>query len=511
MHLKTLVLLLGVSVGIVVGELGLYSSPVAIASLCIFLVQIIFLGSVKILYAGQIQREGRPSLFIIPVLSSIFFAALSLGILRVQLEENKNALTCITSCTFSGVVTRTPKIQDEFQKIIVRPHDENVYDVEVRAPLYPRFRIGEQITLTGVSHLVRNKAVTPGEKNFDYVSFLQTHNIGSQMYYPKIALNENQEEEGRYAYTLGRLREKYVEVLHAYVDEPGASLASGMLFGTDSFSKEISTAFKVAGLSHIIVLSGFNISILISVVMVLTLYLPLTLRVLVSTFSISFFILMVGGEVSIVRATIMAFFSLLALFFGRQYIARQALLLSFLCIVLYQPRHLIFDASLHLSFLATAGIIYMNDSIMVLFSKVTSDSLKGVFVTTVSAYVATLPYLMWSFGTTSLYALVANSLVLPLVPWTMLLSFLVVVFSYISPVLASVLGYLTTLLCSYSVTVAQLVSTLPYASISGSISFTVMLFMYLGIVFMLYRFTGVKKNETSLTKSNEVLSGIISY
>jgi competence protein ComEC len=153
----------------------------------------------------------------------------------------------------------------------------------------------------------------------------------------------------------------------------------------------------------------------------------------------------------------------------------------------------------------------MSDSLKMLFSKIRNDSLKEIFVTTTSAYIATLPHLMWSFGAVSLYALIANSLVLPLVPWTMLLSFLVIVFSYISPALASVLGYLTTLLCSYSITVAQFVEMLPYASISGSTSFPVMLTLYLIIVFTLYCFIRVKKNETLPTESNEVLSGIISY
>jgi competence protein ComEC len=511
MHIKTLFLLLGVVMGMVCGEFSLYGTEIALVSFVLMILQVCLYYVVVRTHIGIMQKEGRPSFFAVTYLSGLFFIGSVFGVLRVQFEEGKNNFTCSKVCSFEGVVIGTPKLQDEYQKIIVRTYLENTYDVEVRSPLYPRFGIGDKVSLVGIPQHIKNIPPKIGDTFFDYISYLQTQNIGSQMYYPKIMLIKDNGERDGYGIKLGKLREYFIGQIQMYVGEPSESLASGMLFGDVSFSKDLIQTFRASGLSHIIVLSGFNISVLISAIIFILAKFPFVVRITFSIFFVLLFVLMVGAEPSIVRATLMSLMALLALFLGRQYAAKQALMISFLCSIMYAPSHLFFDASLHLSFLATAGIIYMSESLQALCKHISSQTYREIVATTLAAYISTLPYIIWSFGLVSPYALLANVLVLPLVPWIMLLTFLVLLISPFSTSLAFLLGYMVTLCSDLVISIAQVTRSLPYASLSVSLSGMGALLVYLGIVFIFLFLSSFKKNETPPTKSSEIISGIISY
>jgi competence protein ComEC len=240
------------------------------------------------------------------------------------------------------------------------------------------------------------------------------------------------------------------------------------------------------------------------------------------------FVIMTGAEASIIRATLMACIGLGATLFGREYIAKQALILSLLVIILYDPYLLLHDVSLHLSFLATAGIIYIREPCKNLLQKIIKNFsfFTETFATTCAAYLATLPYIMHTFGSVSVYALFSNMLVVPLVPFSMLLTCVVVVASYISQPLAFLVGYADTLLIKVMLIVAESVKRLPYASYSIELSVTGMcgayIFEFLSIAFIFMKLgkkfqikksfvKNLKEDETLLTKDSEILSEIISY
>jgi competence protein ComEC len=300
--------------------------------------------------------------------------------------------------------------------------------------------------------------------------------------------------------------------MNRIIASPASSLASGMLFGEETSSKELKDTFRVAGLSHIVVLSGFNIAIVIGFVLFVLRFLPLFVRIGLASLSVIIFVCMVGAEASVMRATIMSFIGLLAVVVGRQYVAQQALLISFLCIILYEPYALTHDVSLHLSFLATAGIVYGTTIVDSLIpSRVTSRSLRELTSTTCAAYIATVPYLMYTFGSVSLYALFANMLALPLVPIGMFVSFLTLVVSYCAPALALSIGFVTSTLLDVIVMIARVTAELPFASFGVSLSFTSMVVCYGVLIAGSVIYTHKKKNETWQTTEAGNLTGVISY
>jgi competence protein ComEC len=123
---------------------------------------------------------------------------------------------------------------------------------------------------------------------------------------------------------------------------------------------------------------------------------------------------------------------------------------------------------------------------------------------------------MYTFGTISVYSLLANVLVLPLVPLIMCCTFLIIIIAPLSDVIGMMLGYVDSLLIGSIVFVAKTIEKLPFSSIQVSYSFTAMCLSYLmliGVFMTLHaRARSVStKNETIETKNGEIISGIISY
>lgn len=516
-HIKTLIFVIGIMLGVSVGEISDKASEVAVFAIVLAIVQFgLYFWERKRKYTSD--TAGIARVFSFALITALFSFGLFIGVVRSQLVEEKINFICETTCTFEAKIISSSEAKDSYQVFNVHPIEvgKNIYDVQVRTPLYPKYKIGESLKISGKvtpPRIIFPHSDKNNNRSFDYASYLLTKNVGSEIFYPKIEVVDS--EAHTVSDMLGRWKEDLIARSDMYVSAPASSLASGMLFGASSISKDLSQTFRVAGLSHIVVLSGFNIAVVISSILFVLAFLPLVLRIILASISVILFVMMTGGEVSVIRATLMAFIGLLAMLLGRAYVAKQALILSLLIIVMYEPYALLHDVSLHLSFLATAGIVYLSEPLGVIlkkyFTRIKSKSLQELFVTTLSAYLATLPYVMYTFGTASVYALLANILVLPLVPISMLISFLVVVSSYISGGLASAFGFIDTLLINFMIWIGRLIEHLPFSSFSLTISFGVMCLMYVCIFVFVKYFLFKKINETRATFENGNLTDIISY
>ncbi|MFA6608499.1 MAG: ComEC/Rec2 family competence protein [Candidatus Paceibacterota bacterium] len=513
-HTKTVTFVAGVMLGIVCGEVSSFSTEVAMSAGLLAVVQ----GGIYFWERKRKQASGvvdAARLFSFSLMTMLFSLGLFVGIIRAQLVEEKNNFVCESTCSFDAKIVSSPEIKNDVQTFRARPLEmDDVYDVQVRAQLYPKYQIGETLKISGKVK-VPDVIQMHGDKNnsFDYASYLKTKNVGSEMSYPKVEVID--ESAKTFSDTLGRWKENFVTRIDLYVSSPASSLASGMLFGASSMSKDLSQTFRTAGLSHIVVLSGFNIVIVIATILFLFSFLPLILRITFAAVSVVAFVIVVGAEPSVIRATLMAFVSLLAMVVGREYVARDALIISLFAIVMYEPYALTHDASLHLSFLATAGIVYLmkplEEIFVRYFSSIKSKTFKEIFVTSLAAYIATMPYIMYAFGTVSVYALMANILILPFVPLAMLLSFLVVVSSFILVSLSQVIGFMDTAFIDVMIWIARAVEGLPMASIQSSISFKTMSVVYVCIMLGIIYFSTKNKNETRVTIENGNLTDIISY
>lgn len=503
MHFLTVLLVAGVCLGILSGYYSGFASELGVAALMLGVAELILF---------WLSRKRDATGVALSLCIALFACGFFVGTLRVQLEPERPVFTCSAACTFDGKVVTSPELKDEYQLFAVRPLDSprGAYDVQVRAPLYPRVRIGEAYFFEGRVTLPAPSYPHGGKSSFDYASYLRTKEVGSEIMFPRMTLIDPDAHTVREY--LGRWKEEMIGRLVLYVASPSSMLASGMLFGDSSLPKGMKESFRTSGLSHIVVLSGFNIAIVISFVLLVFKFLPLVVRISLASVFVVAFVMMVGAEASVVRATLMAFIGLLALSLGRQYGARQALIVSFLAIVMYDPFSLIHDVSLHLSFLAASGIIYLGSSCSFLLKQhMKLDYVRELFSTTVVAYLATLPYMAHVFGSVSLYALFANIVALPFVPLMMLSSFVTVMASFVSNYLALLVGYVVSVLGWFILSVSDAVASLPYSklSMSGVPALIIVVFLFGAGTFLLAR--NKRANETIETVSGGHLTDVIAY
>jgi competence protein ComEC len=513
-HTIALLILGGVFLGVVVGNEAAYVTELSVLAL---LMSSIYCAIYGVLYF----RQKRTGVYYphkeIPLVCGIVLFAFFITIVRLQMAEEKSTLLCPKVCTFSGYVSESPKIRRDVQVLTVKPlYAEDLLSVEVTTSLYPRYRAYDVIEVTGTVLAPPNLMPHDTKKFFDYTRFLHMQSMGSQMYYPRIVQSDDvKQSTSTLLFLLTSLRENMTERIGNHSKEPARSLTLGMLFGSDQVNSDLVQLFRNSGISHIIVLSGFNIAVIISFILFVLVVVPLYLRVAIAGICVVLFVMMVGATPSVLRATTMSAFALLALLFGRLYVARQALILSLIGIILYEPRYVLYDVSLHLSFLATAGIIYLNKEMEKFFSFLRFSFLKTLCATSLSAYLATLPYVMFTFGTVTTYALVANIFVVPLVPIIMSLGGLVLFFSYFLPLVAVLIGFLLSLLCGYIILISSYTASFPYASFEVTVPLSVMVGMYVSLITLfVYRTISTRRkhrNETCETKHDEIVSGTMSY
>jgi competence protein ComEC len=498
-HIKTVIFVFATILGVYVGYSVSHATEIVVASVIAIILQSI---------VWLVGKKRCNSVGVAPLLVCIVCVGIVLGIVRVQFVKEKNIYHCSQVCQIEAVVLTSPSTRDDVQTFDVALSDSNAMHIRVRAPLYPTYFVGDHLMLIGKVSEPFNKYPHEGDRFFDYQQYLYVHGIGSEMMYPKIVTLRS---ESSFLSVLKNIKNYFTSRLTYYVDAPVDSLATGILLGNSSMSKELLEVFRVSGLSHIVVLSGFNIAIVVAIFIFLLKPFPSLVRIGVTSVGVVLFVIMVGGEASVVRATLMAFVSLLALSVGRVYVAEQALIISLFCITLYSPQTPLYDTSLHLSFLATAGIVYMSRVWSLIFAK--SSFWKDAITTTVSAYIATIPYSMYAFGTVSIYAIISNSIVVPTVPFMMMTSFCVLFFSYISQIVAYAFGGITSLIGFYIIGVARFTYSLPLSSLEVTLSMPAMILFYFLLIIcgsgVYVYYVQKKQYETYETKQKEIISDII--
>ncbi|MEK7147475.1 MAG: ComEC/Rec2 family competence protein, partial [Patescibacteria group bacterium] len=100
--------------------------------------------------------------------------------------------------------------------------------------------------------------------------------------------------------------------------------------------------FRTVGVIHIVVLSGYNITIVAEFIMRLLAFLPRAARLAGGALAIILFAVMTGGSATIVRASLMAILVVVARATGRIYGITRALLLAGFLMVLHNPKILVF-------------------------------------------------------------------------------------------------------------------------------------------------------------------------
>jgi competence protein ComEC len=222
------------------------------------------------------------------------------------------------------------------------------------------------------------------------------------------------------------LKNGFSKNISSILDKTESALALGFLIGEkDSLPSDFSLALQAAGLTHIVVASGYNLTILVRLAKRLFQKISKYLVAFSGFTLIIGFLMITGLSPSMFRAAIVASLSLLAWYYGRNFHPLVLILITMGITVFIDPYYIWGNLSWQLSFAAFVGVLILAPLLMrYLFRDGKTNLVFQILIETFSAQVLTAPLILASFGQFSNVSIIANLLVLPLVPIAMLLTFI---------------------------------------------------------------------------------------
>jgi len=265
---------------------------------------------------------------------------------------------------------------------------------------------------------------------------------------------------------IGRVvRDWFAEKVRQIIPEPQASLGIGFLTGQKSaLPSDLADALKIAGLTHIVVASGYNLTILVRLARKLFSKLSKYLSALSSGIMVLAFVGITGLSPSMTRAGLVSGMSLLSWYYGHAFHPLALLPVAAAITVALQPSYVWGDMGWQLSFAAFMGVMIVAPLLQTyFFGHKEPGVFRQILGETLAAHLVTIPIIALSFGTVSNVAIIANILVVPLVPLAMLLTFLCGIGVILSVPFISLLATPTTWLLGYMTHVATYVAEIPWA------------------------------------------------
>lgn len=376
-----------------------------------------------------------------------------------------------------GNIVDEPLVKD-FSKTFTVETEE--MSIKVSTDRYSDYQYGERLRLNG-------KLSTPfnfksnGGRTFDYIDYLLKDGIYFEMKKPKIEILEG-EGGSVISKNLFKLKQGFLRNLKKVLGEPHAALAGGLVVGEKSaLGKELIDDFRKAGLIHIVVLSGYNITIVADSIRRILSFLPRNLGIILGGLGILAFGILVGGGATVVRSCIMAIIALIATLLRKDYNVGKALFIAAALMLIQNPLILLYDPSFQLSFLATLGLILLSSPIEKRLGFITEKfGIRGLFASTFATQIFVSPYILYMMGQLSIIGIVVNILVLPIIPATMLFVFLSGVSGFISYYISMVFGWISHFLLSYELSMVRFFANIPFASIEiPKFSFWIVIGIYL--------------------------------
>ncbi len=290
--------------------------------------------------------------------------------------------------------------------------------------------------------------------------------------------------------TLTDLRMKTSNQLGRILPEPQGAFMAGLLTGdTSGIPKDVILTMQRTGLTHILAISGFNITLVILLLEHLLFFLPRQWRLIPASTAVICFVLFVGGGGSVIRAAIMGILNLCALHVGRQTEARMMIGWTAVLMLLWSPDQLVEDVGFQLSFLAVIGLTECSPMLEPILKYVPQT--LGIREALQATLAAELTASVWSakvFGQLPLFSLIANILVAPFLPIAMLAGGLGLLGSFIAIPIGQLLVLPGWLALSTILIITRFISAPAWSVLEGvEIGNTTITIYYCGLISLVYR------------------------
>ena len=226
-------------------------------------------------------------------------------------------------------------------------------------------------------------------------------------------------------------------------------------------------------------------------------FLPRVAGIGMSSLSIVLFAVMTGAGATVVRASLMALLVLLARATGRVSEMATLLFVAAFAMLMHNPKILVFDPSFQLSFLATIGLLFLAPRWTRYFSFLPKRfGIREAASATVATQIFVFPFIAYTIGEISVVSFLVNILILPLIPLSMLFSFLAATTGFFHYILSIPFSFTAFTLLEYELLVTKFFASFTYASVVvTNFSFVSLIFVYATLIFLFFWRTKEKKKQ----------------
>lgn len=446
-------------------------------------------GAVALLTALAIIFHKEPMVAIFSLVLASFIAGgsfLNFYLSRLELPSGIGQEREIT-----GIVKAGAQKEKSSQYVVSPPNYPNILLV---APLDVNLDYGDKIKFKGKLELPQKI------EDFDYPSYLKAKYQVTATVKAKEVEGIEKNQGNPLVAILVEIKQKYLNILQKSLPGRESALLAGLILGEEGrFSKEFKEAMSKTGTSHIVAVSGYNITIVLFLFFAAVRRVSYRLAIVTGFLAILAFIILTGAQASVVRAGIMGGLFLLAKAVGRMSNITLSLFWAGFFMLLFNPLILRYDIGFQLSFLAVLGLVYFSPIFEGWLLRIGGyqklhSFIREALTATLGAQLMTLPVLLANFGRLSLVAPLTNVLILPLIPLTMGFGAVVTLPGFISLLIAKITSLLAWPLLYYITGIVEAFSRLPFAAVGlKTFPLWASILYFVGLIYVYKLFGTLKK------------------
>ncbi|MBN2016207.1 ComEC/Rec2 family competence protein [Candidatus Dojkabacteria bacterium] len=254
-----------------------------------------------------------------------------------------------------------------------------------------------------------------------------------------------------------------IDRISSIITEPHASLLTGIVFGGDQIlGEELEKDLRSTGTTHIIAVSGYNISVLVSSISFISLLIGRKYMLKLSLVFIILFMVFVGiSNIPVLRAGLMSIAMIIGKISGKKSAINTLLPLT-VSILLFINPFTFKLLSFQLSFLSTFGLVILTKSLEGKLQFIPEFSREDV-ASTLSAIAYTLPITLFNFNQISIIAPLVNFLILPVVPLITIGGLILIILVFTLLPIAKIFVYFLWIVLEYMIQIIKLFGSLDYA------------------------------------------------
>ncbi|MEJ2588589.1 MAG: ComEC/Rec2 family competence protein, partial [Deltaproteobacteria bacterium] len=382
--------------------------------------------------------------------------------------------------SLEGVVVGEPDERDVYTNLRVRAERlvlPGGAEIEVdglalvKADRYPERRYGDRILVEGALE------TPPVLEDFSYKDYLARQGIHSLVRRAEVTLLAER-QASPILHALFAFKRHAQSTIAAILPEPQAALLTGILLGVETgIPAELMEDFAATGTTHIIAISGFNITIVSGIFFGTAKRLFGDKRAFwIAAAGIVVYTVLVGASAAVVRAALMGILYLVAVRLGRGTYAPVSLAAAAFFRTLLNP-HTLWDVGFQLSFAATVGLVLYTEPLEWAFARALgrittaerAEKIVGLIsealLVTLAAQITTTPIILSIFGRLSLITLATNFLILPVQSYVMIFGGIALLLGLVFQPLGQVAGWVAWVFLTFTIEMVRLTARVPFASV----------------------------------------------